>query len=83
MKLRIGLGSCGLAAGAQTVKDSLEAELLNQGIDIKVQPAGCVGMCHHEPLLDIIDDNGQIFTYGHIDEKNIKEKEESILAGDR
>ncbi|NLT20275.1 MAG: 4Fe-4S binding protein [Syntrophomonadaceae bacterium] len=82
MKLRIGLGSCGLAAGAQTVKDSLEAELLNQGIDIKVQPAGCVGMCHHEPLLDIIDDNGQIFTYGHIDEKNIKEIiEEHIVAG--
>jgi len=82
MKLRIGLGSCGIAAGAQTVKESLEAELVNRGIDIKVQPAGCVGMCHHEPLLDIIEDNGQIFTYGGINDKNIKEIiEEHIVAG--
>jgi len=82
MKMRIGLGSCGIAAGAQKVKHSLEAELANRGINMNVQSVGCVGMCHNEPLLDIIDDNGQIFTYGCVDEENIKEIiEKHILAG--
>lgn len=82
MKMRIGLGSCGIAAGAQKVKHSLEAELANRDINMNVQSVGCVGMCHNEPLLDIIDDNGQIFTYGCVDEENIKEIiEKHILAG--
>ncbi|MGI5912434.1 MAG: NADH-ubiquinone oxidoreductase-F iron-sulfur binding region domain-containing protein [Syntrophomonadaceae bacterium] len=73
MKLRIGLGSCGIAAGALNVQDTLQAELTNRGINIEVQPTGCVGMCHNEPLVDIIEDNGQVYTYGHVNEDNIKE----------
>lgn len=82
MKLRIGLGSCGMAAGALKVRNILEAEMVNRGINIKIKPVGCVGMCHNEPLLDIIEDNGQIFTYGCVNEENIKEIiEEHIVAG--
>ena len=41
MKMRIGLGSCGIAAGAQKVKHSLEAELANRDINMNVQSVGC------------------------------------------
>lgn len=82
MKLRIGLGSCGIAAGALNVMDSLEAELAARDINMDIQPIGCIGMCHNEPLLEIAEDNGQVFTYGHVNDKNIKEIVEGhILHG--
>jgi len=73
MKIRVGLGSCGIAAGALKTLESLKAELARHNLSADIQQTGCIGMCHNEPLVDIIDDQGQIFTYGKVDEKNIKE----------
>lgn len=82
MKIRIGLGSCGIAAGALKIMETLKTELDNHNLDIEIQQTGCIGMCHNEPLVDIIDDNGQTFTYGKITEKNIKTIiAEHIIAG--
>lgn len=68
MKIRVGLGSCGMAAGAQKVMDYLQTELTNRKLDIEIQRTGCVGMCHNEPLVDVIEDDGRVFTYGHVNE---------------
>jgi len=68
MKIRVGLGSCGMAAGAQKVMDYLQAELTNRKLDIEIQRSGCVGMCHNEPLVDVLEDDGRVFTYGHVNE---------------
>jgi NADH-quinone oxidoreductase subunit F len=82
MKIRVGLGSCGIAAGALQVMDSLKAELKSRELNIEIQQTGCIGMCHNEPLIDVIEDNGKIYTYGHVNEKNIKEIiEKHLLQG--
>lgn len=72
MKIRIGLGSCGIAAGANNVKEAVVQEIAAAGLNLPVQQTGCIGMCHHEPLLDLITDNGQVFTYGHVTAKMVK-----------
>ena len=46
MIIRIGLGSCGIAAGALKVKESVEAEIEKRGLELEVRPTGCIGMCH-------------------------------------
>lgn len=66
MKIRIGLGSCGIAAGALPVMDAAHEEAQRLGLDIEIQSTGCVGMCHNEPLLEVVADNGQVFTYGKV-----------------
>ncbi len=71
MKIRIGLGSCGIAAGALQVMDSVREEIEGRGLDIEIQITGCVGMCHNEPLLDIISEDGQVFTYGNVTPKMV------------
>jgi NADH-quinone oxidoreductase subunit F len=81
MKIRVGLGSCGIAAGALQVMDNLKAELASRGLTIEIQQTGCVGMCHNEPLLDIIQDNGKTYTYGHVNEKNLKEIIDTHVVG--
>ena len=53
MKIVIGEGSCGIAAGAQKVYDAL-APLLH-GTDIKLGITGCIGMCFLEPIVDLYD----------------------------
>lgn len=82
MKVRIGFGSCGIAAGAKKVKEAVIQELAAAALDIPVVETGCIGMCHNEPLLDIITDDGTVFTYGHVTPKIVKTiVEDHIKAG--
>ena len=50
MRLVIGEGSCGIAAGAHKVRAALEAEGV-EGIGV----VGCIGMCFLEPIVDVYD----------------------------
>ena len=50
---RIGVGSCGLAAGAGAVRDALDAALPTLGVEVVASPVGCVGLCHREPVLEL------------------------------
>ena len=53
IKLAVGQGSCGLAAGAGEVYDALEQ--LASGA-YKVCITGCIGLCFLEPLVDVYED---------------------------
>ena len=48
MRIVIGEGSCGIAAGAQKVRSALEA-LITEPIG----STGCIGMCYLEPIVDL------------------------------
>ncbi|HNX92223.1 MAG TPA: SLBB domain-containing protein, partial [Syntrophomonas sp.] len=66
MNIKIGIGSCGIAAGALPVWDVVQEEIKSQGHDIKLEQTGCIGMCHHEPLLEMIFDDGRSYMFGHV-----------------
>ena len=63
MKLIVGSGSCGNAAGASGVFASLKAGIQKSGLKNEVHITGCIGMCYLEPIVDIIDNNGNKKTY--------------------
>ena len=42
MRIVIGQGSCGIAAGAEKVRKAL----LSQNIDAPISITGCIGMCY-------------------------------------
>lgn len=52
-KVIVGMGTCGIAAGARETMHAILAELSKQGIDAHVTTVGCIGMCSKEPLVDI------------------------------
>lgn len=60
MKIVVGTGSCGLAAGANKVLDSLSEAVALGKLDATVEQTGCIGMCHLEPIIDIY--KGEDFT---------------------
>ena len=63
----IGMGTCGIAAGAREVMTALLKELENRGLkNVAVETTGCIGMCQKEPLLDVIRPGEPRITYGDV-----------------
>ena len=81
MKIRVGLGSCGIAAGGKKVMEKLKEELANHNLNLEVVATGCIGMCFYEPLIDIIDGD-KTYTYGNVTPDMVTEIVESHLIKD-
>lgn len=79
MKIVIGEGSCGIAAGAEKVRKALLGCDLNGA---KLTIAGCIGMCYLEPIVDIYDDNGDVKRLVRVTEKDAEKIAEYAKTGD-
>lgn len=62
----IGMGTCGIAAGARETMQAIEAELAKLKIDAYVGSVGCIGMCVKEPLIDIQQAGGPHVLYANV-----------------
>jgi (2Fe-2S) ferredoxin len=51
--IRVGLSSCGIAAGAQEIFDFLQAESIKRQMSVDVGRCGCSGACYVEPLVEV------------------------------
>jgi NADH-quinone oxidoreductase subunit F len=59
VEVRIGLGSCGIASGAEAVRD-----VLQQAVEVKT--VGCNGMCYREPLVQVVERSGRVTLYSNV-----------------
>ncbi|MBP6977672.1 MAG: NADH-quinone oxidoreductase subunit NuoF [Bacteroidales bacterium] len=66
-KVVVGLGSCGIAAGAGKTYEKIQALRQAENLDFELKKTSCIGMCYREPLVEIIDETG-FYLYGEIDE---------------
>ncbi len=63
----IGMGTCGIAAGARDVMAAVLEELAKRNLhDVAVLQTGCIGMCQKEPLLDVVRPGEDRVTYGPV-----------------
>ena len=63
----VGLGTCGIAAGARPVMQAFMEELQKRSLfGVTVETTGCAGMCQSEPLVDVIRDKAPRITYGRV-----------------
>lgn len=53
VSISVGMGTCGIAAGARETMNALQSELARLQIDARIAPVGCIGVCAKEPLVDI------------------------------
>lgn len=65
-KIIVGMGTCGIAAGAREVMRAVLDELARLEIEAQVTTVGCIGMCAQEPLVDIVQAGGSRVTYGKV-----------------
>jgi NADP-reducing hydrogenase subunit HndB len=65
-RIIVGMGTCGIAAGARETMHAILAELKKQEIDAHVTTVGCIGMCSKEPLVDIEQAGKPRITYCNV-----------------
>lgn len=71
-KVIVGLGSCGIAAGANKTYEKIRQLKEVENLDIELKKTSCIGMCFREPLVEIIDETGS-YIYGNVDEDRVLE----------
>ena len=63
----VGLGTCGIAAGARLVMQAFMEELRKRSLnDVTVETIGCAGMCGNEPLVDVVREGAPRISYGRV-----------------
>jgi NADP-reducing hydrogenase subunit HndB len=64
--ITVGMGTCGIAAGARETMHAILEELAKRQIDAHVTTVGCIGMCVKEPLVDIEQAGKPRITYCNV-----------------
>ena len=67
-RILVGMATCGIAAGAKPVFDTLMDEIAKRGLkNVRVTRTGCIGMCKLEPIVEVIVPNKPKVTYIKVD----------------
>lgn len=83
MKILVGAGSCGVAAGAHKIIDVLKEEFENSHEDITLKTTGCIGMCYLEPIVDVYSDDGNKTTYVNVTEEKARSIAQNLKDQDK
>jgi NADP-reducing hydrogenase subunit HndB len=80
----VGMATCGIAAGARPVMNAIVEGVANRGIkNVQVTMTGCMGLCRLEPIVEVIDKDGNIVTYVEMNAEKAAKVVEEHLAGGR
>jgi NADP-reducing hydrogenase subunit HndB len=67
-KIVVGMATCGIAAGAKPVMETLKEEIRIRNIsNVNVSMTGCIGVCRLEPIIEVMEENGDRITYVKMD----------------
>ncbi len=93
MRIIVGQGSCGIAAGAMRVYDAIEAKI-NSFENVNLGITGCIGMCYLEPIVDVYEGDELFARFVKVNEndaerilnavsmKNLSEVEDLLITDD-
>jgi len=74
VKITVHMGTCGIAAGAREVMDTLLEELTEADRqDIHVVTSGCMGMCSSEPNVTVEISGQDPVIYQHMDRNKMRQ----------
>ena len=65
--VKVGMSTCGIAAGAVPVFDTLVAQAQSKGLSLAISRTGCAGMCSREPLVEVRLPGQTPVMYGYVD----------------
>jgi len=78
-RVLVGMATCGIAAGARPVMKVFMEGIEKDHLQATIQQTGCIGMCIHEPIVEIIDQAGVKTTYLEINAAKAQEIVDSHL----
>ncbi len=73
VRIIIGMGTCGIAAGAKRTLDAFIEELDAQNLEnVAVTQTGCMGLCYVEPTIEVMVPGMPSVIYGNVDEETAR-----------
>ena len=69
-QIKVGMASCGLAAGADAIYEAFK-EALPESVELK--KTACIGFCYAEPMVEVINEKGESRFYGYLNSRDIKD----------
>ncbi len=82
-RVLVGMGTCGLAAGAERVRAALDGRARELGLDVLVQPTGCIGFCSREVLVDLAPAGRPTLSYGPVGPSEAPALLEAVMRAGR
>ena len=80
----VGMATCGIAAGARPVLNTLAQEVQTRGLTdkISVTQTGCIGLCQYEPIVEVIEPGKDKITYVKMNpDKALEVMERHLIGG--
>ena len=82
-RVGVGMATCGIAAGARPVLNTIVEAVNAEGLadKVSVSQTGCIGLCQYEPIVEVYEPNKEKVTYVKIDPDKAKRIVEEHIKG--
>ena len=80
-RIAVGMGTCGVGNGAQSVFDAIAAALVEKGVDAMLDPVGCFGFCAAEPLVNVMIPGQPLVIYRNMTPADIPHLIDELAEG--
>ena len=79
----VGMGTCGIAAGAKVTLDAFINALDEKKLvdSVLVRQTGCMGLCHSEPTVEVISPGMPSVIYGNVNAEVAREIVQKHILG--
>jgi NADH:ubiquinone oxidoreductase subunit F (NADH-binding)/(2Fe-2S) ferredoxin/NAD-dependent dihydropyrimidine dehydrogenase PreA subunit len=82
IRIVVGLATCGIAAGAESIFKEFQKELNSKGLkEIIVAKTGCIGVCPYEPMVEVHVPGEEKVTYVNLTKDKVSEIIEKHIIG--
>jgi NADH:ubiquinone oxidoreductase subunit F (NADH-binding)/NAD-dependent dihydropyrimidine dehydrogenase PreA subunit len=79
----IGMGSCGIASGADRIWNRAGEIIQKENISARLVKVGCIGPCYLEPLVDIKKPGHSRVCFNNVDEKRLEKLIPDYLSNEQ
>ena len=72
IRVVVGMGTCGISAGARPVMMEFVEEIKRRGVkDAMVTQTGCIGVCRLEPIVEVYAPGKEKVTYAKVSPEKV------------
>lgn len=82
VRILIGMGTCGRAAGGEDVLAALNHGLTEHHIQAEILQVGCIGLCYAEPLIEVVKPGMPSVFYANLTPELVSEVIKDYLIAD-
>ncbi len=81
VRIRVAMATCGIAAGARDVMNTLLAKVEKDSLPVVVTQGGCMGYCYAEPTIEVAIPGKDPVVFGNVDSAKALEIVDKYIVG--